>query len=104
MDTARYPAAEYADRLRQKLGPRLKRVILFGSRARGDASADSDYYCLVVVTERTPEVREAVLDADTEMLDEHDELFAALIYTEPEWKRSQSFPLGWNIQKEGIAL
>lgn len=31
-----------------------RRVILFGSRARGDASADSDYDILVLVDDDTP--------------------------------------------------
>jgi len=33
----------------QALGARLRQVLLFGSRARGDAAADSDYDLLVVV-------------------------------------------------------
>lgn len=31
-------------------GPRLKRVLLYGSRARGDFQSDSDYDVLVVLT------------------------------------------------------
>ncbi len=35
-----------------KLGVRVERIILFGSRARGDYREDSDYDILVVVSER----------------------------------------------------
>ena len=97
-------AAEYAGLLRASLGPRARRIILFGSRARGDAREGADFDCVVVVDRRTPEVREAVLDADVAMLDRHEQLFAALIYSEDEWSRLQQFPLAWNIRKEGVVL
>ena len=97
-------ATEYAERIRAKLGPEVKRIILFGSRARGDAAEGSDYDCIVVVKRRTPRMREAILDADTEMLDRYDQLFAALLYSEEEWQRCQKFPLAWNVKKEGIPL
>jgi hypothetical protein len=38
-----------SDALRQVYGPRLERVILFGSHARGDARPDSDIDLLVVL-------------------------------------------------------
>lgn len=41
-------------------GPLLLQLVLFGSRARGGAREGSDYDLLVVVDERTPELREAV--------------------------------------------
>ncbi len=47
------------DRLRERVvqafGARVRRVILFGSRARGDALPESDYDVLVVFTELVPE-------------------------------------------------
>jgi len=95
---------EYAKILREKLGERIREIVLFGSRARGAPSRDSDYDVLVVVDQRTKEVREAVLDADVEMMDRHSALFAPLIYGEQEWRKIQGFPLAWNISREGIRL
>ena len=47
------------DRLRERIihtfGARVRRVILFGSRARGDALPESDYDILVVFSELVPE-------------------------------------------------
>jgi predicted nucleotidyltransferase len=44
MDAPADPALlRFRAALDELYGPRLKRVILFGSRARGDAQADSDY-------------------------------------------------------------
>ena len=95
---------EYTGILRDKLSLRLKQVILFGSQVRGDAGEGSDYDMVVVVDERTPEIREAILDAGVEMMDRHHKLFAALTYSEQEWKQAEKFPLGWIIRQEGIAL
>ncbi|MBW8003714.1 MAG: nucleotidyltransferase domain-containing protein [Planctomycetes bacterium] len=97
-------AKEYADLVRIKLGRNLKQIILFGFLARGDAREGSDFEFLVVVDERTKSVREAVLDAGVEMLNQYDQLFAALLYSEDEWSDSSRYPIGWNIHHEGIAL
>ena len=97
-------AREYAELLRAKLGPHVKQVVLFGSQARGDAREGSDYDFLVVVDQRTRSVREMVLDAGVEMLNRYDQLFASLLYSEDEWRDSQRFPIGWNIQREGVTV
>ena len=41
--------AEFARRSRDHFGPRLVRVLLYGSRARGDVDEDSDIDVLVVL-------------------------------------------------------
>ena len=61
---------EFAATLRQRLGPHLRQLLLFGSRARGDAQAGSDYDMLVVVDHRTlgthcPDARQHVLGGAT---------------------------------------
>lgn len=38
----------FKQKMSSYLGDHLKQVILFGSRARGDNSIDSDYDCLAV--------------------------------------------------------
>jgi predicted nucleotidyltransferase len=95
---------EFAVLLRRSLGAHLIEVILFGSRARGDAWEGSDYDVIVVVDKRTPETREAVLDAEVEMMNRHETLFAALVYGQEQWQRTLQFPLGWNVTREGIAV
>ena len=41
---------EYRRRLKEICGPRLIRLVLFGSRARGDADPDSDIDVLIVLS------------------------------------------------------
>lgn len=48
-------AGELKDRVLQVEGARVRRIILFGSRARGDARPDSDFDLLVVLHGVTPE-------------------------------------------------
>ena len=97
-------AEKYAHLLRQKLSAHLKKVILYGSQARGDSWEGSDYDMLIVVDKRTPEIREKTLDAAEEMMNNHEKLFSALIYDEKEWQNAQDFPLAWNIRQEGILV
>jgi len=50
----------FARLIKERLGDRLVRVVLFGSRARGDAQEDSDYDCLIVTREMTREVKDMI--------------------------------------------
>jgi len=95
---------QFKDILQQTLGDRLVELRLFGSRARGDAEEGSDFDVLIIVDRRTDDVRETVLDADVEMMNRYEKLFAALIYDESEWQKARSFPHAWNIEREGVVL
>jgi predicted nucleotidyltransferase len=54
-------AKRLCDRVLATEGRRVTKVVLFGSRARGDARPDSDYDLLVVVDEIEPSEKEAYL-------------------------------------------
>ena len=97
-------AVRYASEVRQRLGNHVKQVVLFGSRARGDASDTSDYDFVVVLDSKERSFREQVVDVGAMMLNATDTLFAALVYGADEWSAIQTSPLGWNIQREGIVL
>jgi uncharacterized protein len=103
-DTRDPVALEFARRVRARLGSRLRQLVLFGSRARGDAHANSDYDVVVVVDRRSPEVREALLEIEVDLLDRHGSLVASLLRDEREWAASQRLPLGLNVAREGVPL
>ncbi len=49
-DTARVALRLFADAVRRAYGDRLKGLVVFGSRARGDASPDSDLDVAVILS------------------------------------------------------
>ena len=49
---------ETANLLRVQFTNRLKRILFFGSRARGDASPESDFDCLLIFDNVTPEIKQ----------------------------------------------
>ena len=95
---------EYVTELRKRLGSSMRQVLLFGSRARGSAREDSDYDMLVVVDQRTPEVRSIILEIEGQLMDRYGVLVATVLRSEDEWRRSQELPLALNVAREGVAL
>ncbi len=94
----------FAAELRKRLGPRVKQIMLFGSRVRGESREGSDYDLLVVVDARTPEVRSIILDIEFGLMDRYGALVTTILRSEAEWQRSQPFPLARNILREGVAV
>lgn len=95
---------EFAQAVRNKLGAHVRNIILFGSRARGPAWEGADYDIAVVAEQRDHEAEKYVLDAAAEMLDRHDALVSAHVFSTAEWEIEQLTPLGLNIGKEGLAI
>ena len=85
----------------------VRQFILFGSKARGDASPDSDID-LLLVTGRELEQGEKHLisDAIFEVNLHYDTLFSFIAVDEKQWNsRLYSFyPIHINIQREGISV
>ncbi len=52
----------FAEALRERFGERVFEILLFGSRARGEAHEDSDVDILVVIDELSEFERLAILD------------------------------------------
>jgi len=84
----------------------IRRLILFGSRARGDAAADSDYDLLVVVDQKSAELREALYDAVLDTLLESGRLVSLKIFTSSEFERLNRLgtPFMERVHREGIPL
>lgn len=97
-------AMEYAQEVRTRLGSHARQIILFGSQARGDATERSDYDFIVIVDQRGRELRELVSEAGCALLNSRDALCAALVYDDELWNEVRQSPLGWNVEREGVAL
>jgi predicted nucleotidyltransferase len=112
MVVIRMPKAQIADpilaRFRAALGAlygdRLERVVLFGSRARGDAHPDSDYDVAVFLrdlTDRWGEARRLSV-IETDILAETGAFIHSMPY--PAGAYRQRTPLMHEIRREGIDL
>jgi predicted nucleotidyltransferase len=91
-------------RLNEVYGARLARAVLYGSRARGDWNADSDYDVAVFLTDMTewwPE-QERLADLRVEMFDETGELLDIHPFLASEWP--DRTPLMGEIRREGVDL
>jgi predicted nucleotidyltransferase len=95
---------EFAYALRQRLGRRVTRTVLFGSRARGNFREGSDYDVLIIVDRRDRELEETVLDVELDILNRKGALVTGLVYGEEEWRRESQFPLGRNVAREGVEV
>jgi predicted nucleotidyltransferase len=87
-------------RLLQRYEP--EQIILFGSRARGEADEYSDYDVIVIKRTDLP-----FLDRLKDMvpyLVEFDRAAEILVYTPEEFERMCEVGLGWVVQQEGVTL
>lgn len=94
---------EYSTKVRAALGNRVKDIILFGSRARGDHKEYSDYDMLIV-DRRDKALRDIVVDIEVGILDTHERLVGSIVYESAEWEMKKNSPLGSTILREGICL
>ena len=85
-------------------GDRLERAILFGSRARGDARADSDYDVAIFLTDMPDRWRESdrLADLRVRLLDETGAFFDAMPFV--AGAQEDRTPLMHEIRKEGRRL
>lgn len=96
--------SRYRAALARLYGDRIERVVLFGSRARGDAQTDSDYDVAVFLRSMTPGMEEPFRLADLrlEFLDNSGAFFEAFPFPAGSWQ--ERTPLMHEIRKDGIDL
>jgi predicted nucleotidyltransferase len=90
--------------LAEMYGARIERIVLYGSRARGDARPDSDYDVAVFLHDMTDRARELnqLADIGTEILEATGEAVHAMPYRAGFY--NERTPLMREIRREGIDL
>jgi predicted nucleotidyltransferase len=88
------------------LRPRIRRMILFGSHARGDHRPDSDYDILLVVENRTSSLRDALYDAVMDTLLAYGRLISLKIFVQAEYERLTKLgtPFMQRVHAEGVVI
>ena len=86
--------------------PPHSEVILFGSRARGDAREDSDWDVLILLD------KDKIMPKDIddyayplwELGLDYNESVNAILYTKKDWEHDIASPLVENVKSDGIKL
>ncbi len=81
------------------------RVILFGSRARGDNNKISDWDFLILISKEADEkiknqIRDRLIDIELEA----EQVISTLIYSQDRWPDYKITPLYKNVYREGLEV
>ena len=93
---------ELSEALKNELGNRIKDIILFGSRARGDSSPESDYDLLVLVDKETKEVEDRIFNIACEIGWKYNAVITTFVHDKSYYENKKYEPLFMNIRKEGV--
>jgi len=102
----RVAVRQFAERVRAVLGASLVELRLFGSRARGDAAADTDIDVLVVVSGDRVEAEDRAIDVAFEVNLACDVYISPRVVTadslrDPVWRTTLFVQ---TLEREGVAL
>lgn len=82
---------------------KIKKIVLFGSVARGDDSEDSDIDILIVSSYKD-ELFDFIYDKIYEILIDYQELISAHFVDEEKFEKEKEFSFLSNVIQEGIVL
>ena len=96
----------YRQALHERFPDLIEDIIIFGSKARGDAGPDSDVDVLVVLHEGERETKKAVRRLGHELAVLSDAVPSIMVYTKAEWmERGQSgSPLYRAVMRDGVQV
>jgi predicted nucleotidyltransferase len=100
--------SELKHRLTDDILIHLKKLIVFGSRARGEAAEDSDIDILAVMTEKSPDMEKKLEDIAYEVMWDYDFKPIISIKMTSEYQFNESLARGFSfyrhIEKEGVSV
>mgnify|MGYP000164960442 CR=1 FL=1 len=96
----------FLERVRQAYPQRVRQIILFGSKARGDGHVGSDIDILLIVDEEDWRFRHALSDIAADVSLIYDVLIEPRVVGQARWDemRRHRFALYENVQAEGVEL
>jgi predicted nucleotidyltransferase len=104
--TERRALADFTGFVRQRFGPRVRDLRLFGSRARGEGHEDSDLDVLTVVDDLNRHERREVWEYTGDILTNHDVIVGGLTMSTADWLdlRARERRIVTEIDRDGVAL
>ena len=95
---------EFVDYLRAQHGERVTFVALFGSKARGDSTRDSDVDVLVILAQEDRQLRREIVTQAARISLKYDVLLSPRVIGAERWEEMRGFSLYRNVQREAIPL
>jgi predicted nucleotidyltransferase len=97
---------EYLARLREACGNQVFRVVLFGSKARGDSEPESDIDLFLVLHGELDGLKRAIDGLSYEISLNHGVVLSDLVVDERRyhWMKQHREPILVEIEREGIEL
>lgn len=99
---------ELKKRLPDAVKDHIRKVIAFGSRARGEDSEYSDLDLLILVDRKAPEIEGAIEDVAYQVMWDHDfkPILSIKLFTESGYhdRVGEDFSFYTNIEREGVPL
>jgi predicted nucleotidyltransferase len=98
--------ADFRDAVQGSLGSEVVDMQLFGSKARGDATPESDVDVLVVVRRDEPKLIDALYDLLLDACLDHDVYISLKVFSEAEYERLNHprTPFMQSVAREGVTL
>jgi len=92
--------------MESQLGDRLVKMVVFGSRARGDFDAESDTDIAIIVRGLSRELKYQILDTVAEIEMKFIIPLSVIVFSENEFERlrKRERRIALDIEKEGIPL
>lgn len=100
--------SEFKRRLAREILGDIKKLIVFGSRARGAATEESDLDMIVLVTDKTPETEKKLEDVAYSVMWDYDfkPIISLKVFTESQFNNAiaKGFSFYKHIEKEGVSV
>ena len=99
---------ELKRRLPSEVLSHLKKLIMFGSRARGEGAEDSDLDLVALVDEKNTEIESKLSDAAYSVMWDHDfrPIISLKVFAESRFRSAaeKGYSFYRNVEREGVAL
>ena len=100
--------AEFKRRISADVLSHVRRIIVFGSRATGKATEDSDLDIIVLVDEKTSGLENSLDDVAYDVMWDHEfkPIISLKVFTEARFKssRERGFSFYKNVEREGVLV
>ena len=94
----------FKKRLLERFSIDIRKVLLYGSRARGDFEQESDYDVIVLVDKADKTLEEQICNTAWDFGFERHVSISVLVFEQTQLETDLYEPLFINVRREGVAL